>query len=432
MDVAALDANGIIDQYDLITVLEDSLQRFPKVRVWVLSLETCGKPSRFDKFSKLAAALDYLTLRHGVLFVVAAGNYPNMRSWPPANGIGGADRIGAPGDALFAVTVGSVAHRDTESTCVKDGEPSPFSRRGPGPAYAIKPELSHIGGNCDIDGRCHQAGVISTDGSGGLSEDVGTSFSVAPVASLAANIFRELDLPGKLASPELVKSLLVHSAFLRSAPIKNDRFNYCGLGMPDDLDATLNCLKSSATIIMQPQLIDGEYFEKRHFPMPLCLNVRKRRGGKSYVRAEAFMTLLYHPPVDWHSGPEYCRTNIEASLGIVRRNSKGKRVQVRQLDPVARELEEGLEKDLIAKGMKWSPIKLYYRMFERTQSSKNWRLVLHMLHRHGFEQTAPQPATLLITIRDPENNAFVYDGMVREMTRLNWRIHDLQIRSRVK
>lgn len=432
VDIAALDANGKIDEYDLITVIEDSIRRFPQVRVWALSLETCGDPSRFDKFSELGAALDSLSEKHRVLFVVAAGNYPRMRAWPPADGIGGADRIGAPGDSLFSVTVGSIAHRDTESTCVKEGEPSPFTRRGPGPAYAIKPEISHIGGNCDIEGNCLQTGVISTDGSGGISEDIGTSFPVGPVASLAANIFRELDVPGALIRPELVKALLVHSAFLRSAPVQNDRFNYCGLGMPDDIDGILNCLQSSATIIMQPKLFGREFFEKKRFPMPLCLNVRKRRGGKAYLRAEAFMTLVYHPPVEWHSGPEYCRVNIDASLGVVRRDSEGKLRQVRQLHPVSRELEEGMEKDLIEKGMKWSPIKLYYRNFKKTRSSKNWRLVLHMLQRQGFVQTAPQDITLLITVRDPNGHAFVYDSLVREMTRLNWKINNLQIRSRVK
>ena len=233
--------------------------------------------------------------------------------------------------------------------------------------------------------------------------------------------------------PELVKALLVHSAFVRSAPIQSDRFNYCGVGMPEDIDSILNCLQSSATIIMQPSLFGREYFEKRHFPMPLCLNVRRRRGGRSFLRAEAFMTLLYRPPVEWHCGPEYCRTNIDASLGVVRRNKEGKLRHVRQLHPVARELEEGMEKDLIEKGMKWSPIKLYYRQFKKTKSSKkNWRLVLRMLQRNGFAQAAPQNVTLLITIRDPNNHAFVYDSLVREMTRLNWKISNLQIRSRIE
>ncbi len=280
-----------------------------------------------------ALPLDFLSEQHRVLFVVAAGNYPRMRSWPPSSGINGADRIGSPADSLFSITVGSIAHRDTESTCVKAGEPSPFSRRGPGPAYALKPELRHIGGNCDIDGNCHQSGVISTDGDGGLSEDIGTSFPVGPIASLAANIFRELDVSDTKTDPELVKALLVHSAFVRSAPIQSDRFNYCGVGMPEDIDSILNCLQSSATIIMQPSLFRREYFEKRHFPMPLCLNVRRRRGGRSFLRAEAFMTLLYRPPVEWHCGPEYCRTNIDASLGVVRRNKEGKLRHVRQLHP---------------------------------------------------------------------------------------------------
>ena len=159
-------------------------------------------------FSDLGVALDRLQDEYGVTFVVAAENYRVLpfRGWPPED-LGEADRVCAPADSVRALVVGSVAHRDHASSRVKAGEPSPFSRRGPGPLYLPKPELSHLGGNCNSLGESSQIGILSLDGQGNVAEDVGTSYATPLVSTLVANVnHRLLGDESRL----LGRALLVH------------------------------------------------------------------------------------------------------------------------------------------------------------------------------------------------------------------------------
>ena len=118
------------------------------------------------------------------------------------------------------VTVGSLAHLDRPNSVVKAGEPSPFSRRGPGAAFLPKPDICHYGGNCDPTGDYQQVGVISVDGSGNLSEAIGTSFSTPLAASVLANIQAGVT---ERISRNLAKALMIHSAALENGPIQKAR-----------------------------------------------------------------------------------------------------------------------------------------------------------------------------------------------------------------
>ncbi|MDB6034300.1 MAG: peptidase and in kexin sedolisin [Verrucomicrobiales bacterium] len=432
VDVVALDKDGQIEERDLLTVIDNALVTFPQVRVWNLSLGLVGDPCLDHEFSLLAAALDERSKRHGVLFVIAAGNYATrpLRSWPPQAGIDEGDRICPPADALRAITVGSVAHLDTASTRVRREEPSPFTRRGPGPGYLLKPELSHYGGNCDSSGGYLQTGVVSLDSAGHSAENIGTSFACPLVATVAANVFRELDIAPGAASPTLVKALLIHSALIRSVPDNAAGINYLGLGRPLASEEIIHCKQSSATIILQAPIQPRLEFAKRPFPMPTCLV-----DSEGNFRGEIFMTLLYDPPLDRAFGIEYCRNNVTATLGTVEQGeTEGTEVYSREVNPVPKSLTKGYEKDLIQHGFKWSPLKLYHRIFKRGKgpAGKTWRLSLDLLNRSGATVTDKQDVVLIITIRDPAGKALVYDELVRDMARLSWAAQDLQVRSEVR
>ena len=187
VDVVALAKDGTSED-KLLASLEDAIEKFPEVKVWNLSLGTERNVDN-KSFSDFGVALDRLQDEHGITFVVAAGNYREKpyRGWPPDD-LGEKDRICAPADSVRAIVVGSAAHRDHSSSRVKSGDPSPFSRRGPGPLYLPKPELSHIGGNCNPAGSCSQIGVLSLDGHGNLAEDFGTSFATPLISTLFANV----------------------------------------------------------------------------------------------------------------------------------------------------------------------------------------------------------------------------------------------------
>lgn len=427
IDVAALDRDGLIDEFDLITVIDDTIARYPDVRVWNLSLGA-SDPCDEHLFSDLAVALDQRTRDHGVLFVVAAGNYEAtpQRPWPAPVHLQD-DRISSPGDSVRSVTVGSIAHLDSASTCVRREEPSPFSRRGPGPAHSMKPELTQYGGNCDANGNRAQTGIISINEAGQLAEHVGTSFSTPLVATVAAGVWRELDAVPDGANPLLVKALLVHSAFLRRVPSDTRSTYYHGMGVPDDVPSVISCTQSAATIIMQVPVPYGPHFEKRPFPMPSCLN--RERG----LRGEVFMTLLHDPPLDPNFGIEYCRSRVTASLGTMSVNTDtGEETYSSQVHQVPRGETEGYEADLVKKGYKWSPIKLYHRTFQRGPTDREWRLRVERYDRAEYNDPDGQDAVLVVTIRDPDGEAAVYNEVVRTMAQLGWAAQDLQIHSRAR
>lgn len=425
VDIVALDKNGEISEYDLLAVIDDAIARFPQVKVWNLSLGLVGQSCLDHEFSMLGAALDERSARHGVLFVIAAGNYANspFRTWPPQAGLD--DRICPPADAVRAITVGSLAHIDSASSCVKREEPSPFSRRGPGPAYLMKPEMSHYGGNCDAKGGYVQTGIVSVDGNGHVAEDIGTSFACALVSPVAANVSLELSVEGGTPSPTLVKAMLVHSAFLRSAPLDHSTMTYRGLGPPSSVDEIVSCRQSSATIILQIPVQPKPEFGKRPFPMP------KGLIEDGVLKGEVFMTLLYDPRMDRSYGIEYCRSNVNASLGLMGEDvkKKGKLVYDRQIHPAPKAITEGYEEDLVKSGFKWSPLKLYYRNFQRGPAIGPWRLTLEMLNRAEVPEDEIQDVVLIVTIRAANPEARIYDELVTEMTRLNWGATNLLIRS---
>ncbi len=449
VDVVALDRNGEIDEYDLRNVIVNSLKRFPIVPVWNLSLGMVGNPCKNERFSRLGKFLDYRSQSQQIQFINAAGNYTDagLRPWPPTSIAADADRICPPADAVRSITVGSVTHKhELNSVVASDGAPSPFTRRGPGGGYHLKPEVSHIGGNCTGRLECVQTGVISIGGNNDIAENVGTSFATPLVSSLVAGIWQEITVGPQVSAPTFAKAILLHSAFVHNAPLDENLVRYIGLGCPPDLPEILNCRQSAATMFFDvPVGLGKQIFELRPFPIPKCMTSTGKLVG------EIFMTLLYDPPLDRRFNVEYCRTNVTASLGIVqpitgqpaptKQRSRddddeteildgGKSKYVRQVLPAPKGLTRGYEKDLVENGYKWSPLKLYHHKFSRGPVGHDWRLTLKLLHRAEHKVVEFQEAMLLITMRSPVPGARVYDDLVAEMNRLSLQTQDLQLRSR--
>lgn len=424
VDVAAVPRGGEVTEDELVAILEEVVPKHPGVRVWNLSLGT-DDLCRDDAFSDLAIALDRLQNKHDVIFVLAAGNYDRApyRGWPPEP-LGEDDRICSPADSILGIAVGSLAHRDVNSSRVRAGEPSPFTRRGPGPSYIPKPDVTHIGGNCDGAGRYSQTGVLSTDGRGSLAEDVGTSFSAPLISSLLANVHNSLADP---PSRSLLKALLVHSAVLEGDPGIEEDLRYRGFGVPTDVVGVLSCHPWSCTLVFETAIPPGQEFHKEPFPIPECL---RRPDGK--VIGEFTMTLAYAPPLDPSSGVEYCRSNVEASLGTFDKDKHGRLRHKRKIPPEPGDLSQKYERYLIEHGFKWSPLKVYRRHIRRGVRGEKWRLLVSTLYRSGFLPKVNQPFTLLITLRDPDRKRPVYDETVRLITSIGWSSIDLAVRPRLR
>ncbi len=426
VDVVAVPKGGISED-QLLTIIEDAVPKYPKARVWNLSVNSIGGLCLNDAFSDFAVALDEIQAKYGVRFVVSAGNYvtPPLRGWP-AEDLGEADRICAPADSVHAITVGSIAHIHRPNSRVKAGEPSPFSRRGPGPVYLPKPDLSHYGGNCDAALGCVQTGVLSLDANGDVAESIGTSFATPLVTSLYAHVHAELT--GKEPpSPSLVKALLIHSALLSKGALSAVDMKYRGFGVPGGVLEVLSCTKSVATLIFEPDLISGLEFEKLGFPIPTSL---RDKNGK--VRGEFAITLVYDPPCDALGGAEYCRSNVEVSLGSYDVGTDGKRHHKRQVPPEPEDVNKLFEHELLEHGFKWSPVKVYRRSIRRGIRGDTWRLHVSLQHRSGFQTQIPQRMALIVTLADPNGTAPVYDEIVTQMHASGWLTQDLQVKNRVR
>jgi serine protease AprX len=422
VDIVALAKNGTTED-KLLSTLEDAVEKYPEVKVWNLSLGT-ERAVDNKSFSDLGVALDRLQDERDVTFILAAGNYKEkpFRGWPPED-LGETDRICAPADSVRAIVVGAAAHRDHSSSRVKAGNPSPFSRRGPGPLYLPKPELSHIGGNCNPAGGCEQIGILSIDGKGNLAEDIGTSFATPLISTLFANVSHRVQGG---ASHLLSRALLVHAAAMQGQKLDSTLLKYQGFGTPPDLPTILGCEPWQCTLIFELEIAPGVAYEKAIFPMPKSL-----RPDENTLKANVLMTLVHEPDLDASFGSEYCRSNIEVSLGTYDTEDDGKQHQHKQVPEDPKLSGSAYEKDLVEHGFKWSPVKVYRREMSRVQG-QTWRLTLSSEHRSGNATINPQRAALIVTVSDPLKKAPVYDEMVVQMNNLGWTANDLQVRPRVR
>ena len=89
------------------------------------------------------------------------------------------------------------------------------------------------------------------------------------------------------------------------------------------------------------------------------------------------------------------------------------------------------ERQLIEHGFKWSPVKVYRRMMQRVKGDE-WRLKVSMHHRSGYTTIDPQEFALIVTMRDPNQQAPVYDEVVHQMQQIGWVTQDLQVHERVR
>lgn len=426
VDVTVIPASGGIREENLLAVLEEVIPLHPEVRVWNLSM---GSDTPCDDYepSYFAAALDELQDRFGVAVVLAAGNFtrPRMRPWPPPHDLGEADRLAIPGESVRSLTVGARAHAAGAKSVVKAGQPSPFSRRGPGAVYSPKPELAHLGGNCDADRKPNGSGVRSLTWRGEVGENVGTSFA-APLVSVTLAKLQHEAPPD--ASMLLLKALIIHASALAEPCVLPD-FRYVGFGTPPDPAEIVRCRASRATLVFEFPLNPTSDFARSPFPIPPSL-----RDADGKVRGEIVMTLAYDPPVDPSKGAEYCRTNVDASFGTYDYvSSVGKRVQkkVAMEEPAPSELRNQLEGELVKHGLKWSPIKVYRKRL-RGLTGNTWRLLVNMLARSEFNLRENQRVVLVMSLLDPEDKAPVYDEMVALMNQYAWVTSDLRVNQRIR
>lgn len=407
---------GTLDEDEFIEILREVVPKYSgKVKVWNISLNS-SKVCKQQGFSDLAISLDEIQDENDVTFVISAGNYEDtpLRKWPVDSTTQFSDLITSPADSVRAITVGAICHVDSDLAgkyC-----PSPFSRRGPGPNYIIKPDLVDFGGNITASPQLRYNGIVSFDEKGRIIEDVGTSFSAPRISAILAKLHHYLDYK---PSRTMAKALLIHSAIdrrLNKHPEKEER-PYLGFGQPQNINKILEGSKHSSTIIFEGTINPSTYVEISDFPFPKVLS----EDGKCF--GEIIVTLAYNPPLNSDYDFEYCRSNIEVSLGTTKPNGYSGEVPLERLG--------SLERELIENGMKWAPIKVYHRKISnRGIGDYPWKLKLTLSGRSD-EVLNPQDFSLIVTIRDPQNEKEVYNDVAQQLQQ-RFIYSDLQVNNRIR
>ena len=315
-----------LEEDELIENIKEAIrENHERVKIWNLSI-SITREVKDNKFSDFAIALDALQDEYNVLICKSAGNCVNFLSSKPKG------RIHEGADSVRSLVVGSVAHDKKKFDFSEPGDPSPFSRIGPGPEYIIKPEISHYGGNAGVgsDGLLTTTGVKSFSKEGSLSSSVGTSFSTPRITSLAAGLYQELN---EEFDPLLLKALIVHSASYSKdlkVPV-TERTKQLGFGVPKTVRDILYNQSHEATLILRDNLAKGEYFDIMDFPMPTCLI----KNG--FFTGQVIATLVYDPILDPTQGIEYCQSNIDVKFGSYDDKSERDVSKRNILNPIGRQ-----------------------------------------------------------------------------------------------
>lgn len=455
LDGAVFPADGNVDESTMV----DSIRTIVgatrnRVKVWNLSLSFMDEVSD-NEFSEFGMALDAIQDDHGVLICKSAGNC-DVR----ANGTKGRLCVGS--DSVRALTVGSAAQVKAPLDQAGVGEASPFSRKGPGPQYIIKPEVSHYGGNVGRTPTGYvRSEVHSFDVRGNPAGAVGTSFSTPRVSALAANL--QLALAGEF-DPLLIKALIVHStSFPGDSLIPNtEKVEEMGFGIPANLRSILSDEEHSSTLVLHGFLLRGQKIEINDFPMPSSLV----RDG--YYTGQVILTAAFSPIREPKEAAEYCQSDIEVKLGtydhkelrditkqgilnpIGRKDNKNLLNPSRYSRPKLRSAEDEFsrrEKMLIRYKGKYAPVKKYAldladltkRNREAVRADRLWYLDMKGTYRDSVERRAlqtneplRQEYCVIITIRDPNGLAPVYNEVPQLLEHKNFWHQNVQLANQVR
>lgn len=433
---------GILTEEELIQSLDEVLLKYSNdVKVWNLSLGT-DEVCDLKKFSDFAIQLDELQEKYSVSFVIAAGNcqIDSLLSYPRKKNELHTGRIAAPADSVLGITVGSISQIDNPISGTRFGEPSPFSRNGPGPNHIIKPDFVHHGGSICMDGSS-PIGVTSISSETTIGDDIGTSFATPLISRKLAHIYNQIT---PTPSPIMARALLTHSARdLRSmGRIPEDDNLYLGFGTPTNIDLSLRCEPWHTTLVFEESLREGFELEWDNFPYPESLI-----NSNGTFRGEILMTLAYHPKRNPDFGSEYCETHVNASFGVVNDDYDGDKNEIKekfngQVPQEHLRSSKLFEVFQVEKLRKWSPVRTHHKILQAI-TGKRWKLKVNMITRHGFINDSDEtqknlfPAlyiqnfALVLTIADPLREAPIYDEMAR-ILRNRFQSRNLQLRPSIQ
>lgn len=319
-----IDKIGANDDQDIIKAIKSTIAKRPDIVLYNISF---GEHHASDPavLSDLTVALDTLSHKNDVLFVVSAGNQEAHLSLPYTDifdhGNGHDIGIVAPGDSINSLTVGAVSYKvDKDSMTPSDYHPSPFTRMGKIRNQVKKPELVDDGGDflsdtsLNDEDRARQSvdkyGVLGLKGDR-LGRDIGTSFSAPLVTNqgvLALEYVEALNdnLMSDGNKSNLIRALLVHSTEFTTQlgkAAKHLELAY-GAGIAN-FDNLFTGGEDRVTLVYADELDLSKKVHKLRFNIPKFLMT----GGSKFT-----FTFAYNPPVDANYASQYNMVALQPSV----------------------------------------------------------------------------------------------------------------------
>lgn len=412
------------------------------VRVFNMSLGAPGIRQGLG-YSTFAAQLDRIAKERDVIFVVSAGNLRGSAarpSWPRepdkalemlATRTATDERITSPGDHLYGCTVAALNPAGLAN--VVPDAPTTYSRRGPGPGGARKPELCQIGGVAGHESN--SCGLFSIGTDGNIVDGSGTSYAAPLVTATIGALDHRLQ--GR-AARETLLALPIHNAerpeLMQAKQLRTVARDFIGFGVTPHAEACLTDSPHSITLVFSDVLPPRRELSFV-FTWPRSLTTD---DGKCRGRVD--LTLAYTPPVDAAFDAECQRVQLEAHLYQLEEKLVNGEVKE---DPQSRLLHSDnalpehlayTERYLLEGGLKWTPIKRYERRMPKGIGTRGeWRLSLKALTRAGVAY--PEEGvnfSLIMTIADPRGFAPIYEEVRAEIIRRGLRLADITVAPRVR
>lgn len=439
---------------ELIDNVREAVEKNPEIKIWNLSLGTTME-CEIDEFSEFGMALDNIQDENNVLIIKSAGNCTNFAKGLPKS------RISKTADSVRSLVVGSIAETQEEHDYAEPNMPSPFTRVGPGPSSIVKPDLVFYGGNAGVDkGKIVINGVSSFGLDEKICKNVGTSFSTPRVSRIAAELAFMMH---EDFDALLIKALMIHYAkYPVGIKMKmTDKVAQMGFGMPVGANEILYNSPDEITLILRDTLEKGNFIEMFDFPFPTSLV-----DENGFFRGQIILTMVNKSLVDDKQAGEYCQSNIDVFFGTYEtekerdvtkptiKNPRGVDVNQNLLsDSLYSASAKGIhpvtgferECTLVKYGKKFHPVKKYaIDLADMTPSNRDkwlpstrkWYLKIEGVYRDFIEKEAvkkdfqlSQEYCMILTIRDPERIAPVYDEVTQQLTTRNFIHHDVRVRN---
>ncbi len=450
-DVDIVPRRGLLGRYyqtpdeffDQLDAQVEVAKRAHGVRIFNMSLGSPGVRQGIG-YSSFAAQLDQIAKSRDVIFVVSAGNLSGRSArpeWPSdpdealemlASRAIADERITAPGEHLYGLTVGAINGPGVTGSVPE--VPTTYSRRGPGPGGARKPELAQIGGVFAKGGSHSGLFSIGTDGT--LVDGSGTSYAAPLATASLAAIDHQLE---GLASRETVLGLAVHKAakpmILQAKPLRTIVRDFVGFGIPGHAHKCLSDDLHSITLVFSDVLPPRRELSFI-FSWPRSLT-----GSDGKCRGNVEVTLVHTPPIDAAFDAECQRVQLDAHLYQLeeRQTEDGEIVpnpqsRLKHYDSELPQNREYTERYLLEGGLKWTPMKRYFRSMPKgCGTASEWRLGIRPLTRAGavFPPEGVSFA-LLMTISDLQGVAPVYEEVRAEILRRGLRLADITVAQRIR